>query len=168
MQDGRSDAGAARRAARAGRAAMLAGLSAALLAAAGCGDWPRDPEGTLERARGGVLRAGAAEAAPVIVRGADGAPDGPEAELVEAFAASIGARVEWRWGSADELLRALEQRELDVAAVGLTAKTPWKAHVGVTRPWLKREGEEHVLAVAAGENATLVALDRVIESRRTR
>ena len=144
----------------------ISGLLVAALWLAGC-DLPRDPEGTLERARGGVLRAGAAEAAPWVVRRAGGGrPAGPEAELVEAFARSIDARVEWHWGSSDELLRRLEHRELDVVVAGLTARTPWKTHVGVTRPWRKQGDDERVLAVAAGENATLVALDRLIESRR--
>ena len=133
---------------------------------AGC-DLPRDPEGTLDRARGGVLRAGAAEAAPWVVRRASGgAPAGPEAQLVEEFARSIDARVEWHWASSDELLRRLEHRELDVVVAGLTAQTPWKTHVGVTRPWRKDGDDERVLAVATGENETLVALDRHIESRK--
>ena len=136
------------------------------LAGAGCDALPRDPEGTLERARGGVLRVGGAEAPPWLVRGADGGATGPEADLVHAFAHSIGARVEWRWGSSDVHLRALAERELDVVAAGLTARTPWKAHVGVTRPWHTDGEDERVLAVASGENATLVALDRVIESRK--
>ena len=159
-----------RRGRRGTRASALrrgGGAALAVLATlAACSEWPRDPEGTLERARGGLLRAGAAEAPPFVVRGPDGRPAGPEPELVEAFARSIGARVDWRWGGSDELLRALQERELDVAAVGLTSKTPWSTHVGITRPWSKQHGEERVLAVAAGENATLVALDRVIEARR--
>ena len=149
------------------RTALTRSLCAALLGfgLAGC-DLPRDPEGTLDRARGGTLRAGAAEAAPWVVRrGAGGRPSGPEAALVEEFARSIDARVEWHWGSSDELLRRLEHRELDVVAAGLTAKSPWKAHVGLTRPWRKDGENERVLAVAAGENETLFALDRFVESR---
>ena len=119
---------------RRGVRVWLAAAALAATASAGCGDWPRDPAGTLDRARGGTLRAGAAEAPPWVVRAADGTAAGPEAELIAAFARSIGARVEWRWGSADELLRALERRELDVAAVGLTAATPWQTRVGLTRP----------------------------------
>ena len=141
-------------------------LSATLLTVvAGCADLPEDPEGTLERARGGVLRAGAVAAEPWVVIGPDGAPSGPEAELVKSFARSIDARVEWRTGGADELMRALEKRELDVVAGGFTKKSPWAAHVGMTRPWRKDGSEQRVLAVAAGENATLYALDRLIHAR---
>lgn len=138
----------------------------AMLLVPACEPWPRDPETTLESASGGTLRVGAAEAPPYLVRaGDDGA--GPEAELVLAFARSIDARVEWRWGSLDDHLHSLERHELDLVAGGLTAKSPWKAHVGLTRPW-RVEGEtKRVLAVPPGENRTLVALERLIESRRT-
>ncbi|HEX6588556.1 MAG TPA: transporter substrate-binding domain-containing protein [Longimicrobiales bacterium] len=144
----------------------VAGLAAlATLAMAGCGEFPRDPEGTLERARGGVLRAGAVAAAPWVVVGPNGTPSGAEAELVEAFARSIDARVEWRVAGADEVLRAIERRELDVAIGGFTKKSPWAPHIGMTRPWRKDGDDERVLAVAAGENATLFALDRLIAAR---
>lgn len=148
---------------RAGRALTMLLAASALQ---GCEPWPRDPESTLESALGGTLRVGAAEAPPYVVRaGAEGT--GPEAELVIAFARSIDARVEWRWGALEDHLHALERRELDVVAGGLTAKSPWKAHVGLTRPW-RVEGEtKRVLAVPPGENRTLVALERLIESRRT-
>ena len=139
-----------------------------LTLATACTDMPKDPEGTLERARGGVLRAGAAPAHPWVVVSPDGAPSGPEVELVEAFARSIDARVEWRVAGADELLRALEKRELDVVVAGLTTKSPWSTHVGSTRPWRKDGSEQRVLAVAPGENATLFALDSLIHARKPR
>ena len=140
--------------------------AAVLILASACDPWPRDPEGTLERARGGVLRVGASEAPPLLLRGADSDATGPEAELVEAFADTIGARIEWRWGATDELLHELERYELDVVAGGLTVRSPWKRHVALTRPWLEQDDEQHVLAVAPGENAMLVALERSIERRR--
>ena len=143
-----------------GAAALLA-----LLTAPACGPWPRDPEGTLARASGGTLRAGAAEAPPWITRSGDGAA-GPEAELVEAFARSIGARVEWRWGAAEDHLAALERYELDVVAAGLTADSPWQRRVGLTRPWRGAGRTGRVLAVPPGENRTLVAIERRIEAHR--
>ena len=147
----------------------MAGLAAFVtMALVGCGELPRDPEGTLERARGGVLRAGAVAAEPWVVVGPDGIPSGPEPELVEAFARSIDARVEWRVGGPDEVLHAIERRELDVAVGGFTKKSPWAAHVGMTRPWRKDGDDQRVLAVAAGENATLFALDRLIAAQEGR
>lgn len=145
------------------RGTLLAALLA--LTAAGCGDMPKDPAGTLDRARGGVLRAGAVAAEPWVRIGPGGTPSGPEPELIEAFARSIDARIEWRTGGADELLHALEKRELDVVAGGFTMKSPWAAHVGMTRPWRKDGSDERVVAVATGENATLFALDRLIHAR---
>ena len=143
----------------------LAPLVLAALTALACEPWPRDPEGTLEAARGGTLRVGATEAPPFLTRTGERA-GGPEAELVEAFARSIDARVEWRWGSQDGHLEALERFELDVAAGGLTDGSPWKARVAFTRPWRVERDARHVLAVPPGENRTLVALERLIESGR--
>lgn len=156
--------GGAIRAAIRGRAAFATLLVALLLL--GCEPWPRDPESTLESASDGTIRVGATEAPPYLVRAGEvGA--GPEAELVIAFARSIDARVEWRWGALDDHLHALERHELDLVAGGLTAKSPWKKHVGLTRAW-RVEGEtKRVLAVPPGENRTLVALERLIERRRT-
>lgn len=142
--------------------------TAALLlvaATSACGPFPRDPEGTLEDVEGRVMRVGAAESPPDLVRSGDGAT-GPEAELVEAFARSLGdARVEWIWLGPDEALHRLERFELHVVAAGLTRKTPWKAHVGLSRPWRGRGDTARVLAVPPGENRFLVALDRHIERR---
>ena len=138
-----------------------------MIAAAGtlaC-DLPRDPEGTLEQARGRTLRVGAVEAPPFVGRSGDEAT-GPEAELVHAFAESIGAEVEWRWAPLDEHMRALEAFELDVVVAGLTKQSPWASRVGFTRPWRQEGDVQRVLAVAPGENATLVALERVIEESR--
>jgi len=143
----------------------LAFLALLAVLPTGC-DLPRDPEGTLERARGGTLRVGAATAPPWVVHRTDGRVAGVEAELVNEFARTLGARVEWHRGPADELLEQLRKRELDVVIAGLTTTTPWKTHVGITRPYRIDEEHERVLAVAAGENATLVALDRLIEARR--
>ena len=140
-----------------------------MIAAAGslaC-DLPRDPEGTLERAREGTLRVGAVEAPPYVVRRGDEAV-GPEADLVRAFAESIGAQVEWRWDPLDAHMRALEAFELDVVAAGLTTESPWASRVGFTRPWRVEGDVERVLAVAPGENATLAALERVIVASQER
>ena len=128
---------------------------------------PRDAEGTLARAQGGTLRVGAVEAPPLLERRGEIA-SGPEADLVRAFAEEIGARIEWQWRPLDEQMRALEAFELDLVAAGLTAESPWRSHVGFTRPWREEEDVRRVLAVAPGENATLVALERVIVARRTR
>ncbi|MBW3534006.1 MAG: ABC transporter substrate-binding protein, partial [Gemmatimonadetes bacterium] len=135
-----------------------------LVATSACGPFPRDPEGTLEEVEGQLMRVGAAESPPTLRRSGDGAA-GPEAELVESFARSLGARVEWSWIGTEEALHRLERFDLHLVAGGLTRGTPWKAHVGLSRPWRGQGDTARVLAVPPGENRFLVALDRHIESR---
>jgi polar amino acid transport system substrate-binding protein len=108
----------------------LAVVVAAVLLA-GCGV-PRDPEGTLDRVRGGTLRAGISQSEPW-TRLEAGRPSGVEVRLVERFAEELGATVQWTDGSEAELVAALEVRELDLMVAGLTADTPWQAKAAITR-----------------------------------
>jgi polar amino acid transport system substrate-binding protein len=113
--------------------ASLAAVALLAVAVAGCGI-PRDPEGTLDRVRGGTLHAGITASAPwTTLEG--GRPGGVEVELVERFAAELGARVEWVDGSEADLMAALEVRELDLVVGGLTADTPWQAKAAITRSY---------------------------------
>jgi polar amino acid transport system substrate-binding protein len=117
------------------RSGLAALVAAALLAvgAAGCGI-PRDPESTLDRVRGGTLRAGITASEPwTTLEG--GRPGGVEVELVEQFAHELGAKVEWVDGSEAELIGALEVRELDLVVGGLTADTPWQSKAAITRSY---------------------------------
>lgn len=95
---------------------------------------PRDPEGTLNRVRGGVLRAGFTEAPPFASGSADD-PAGVEVDIVEGFAAELDATVEWTVGSEAELLKALEVRALDVVVGGFDSTNPLVAAGGMTRPY---------------------------------
>ena len=109
----------------------LALVLAAVLAACGV---PRDPEGTLSRVTGGVLRAGYTHAPPW----AEGTPDNPsgvENELVEAFAKEVDAEVEWTSASQAELFKALEVRALDLVVGGFDATDPLLLSAGATRPY---------------------------------
>ena len=114
----------------------LAALIVAVLLVAGAGGCgiPRDPESTLDRVRGGTLRAGITASEPwTTLEG--GRPGGVEVELVERFAHELGARVEWVDGSEAELIGALEVRELDLVVGGLTADTPWQSKAAITRSY---------------------------------
>ncbi len=147
-------------------AAVVAG--AVLLA--GCTTIPRDPDGTLDRVRAtGVLRAGASPGGDLVEVYAE-VVSGAEADLVEDFAASLPAHVEWRVGGEEDLVAAMERGELDLIAGGLTADSPWADRVALTRPYATTELEgdkvEHVLAVPMGENATLFALESWLDGRR--
>ncbi|MFH5803253.1 transporter substrate-binding domain-containing protein [Alienimonas sp. DA493] len=157
---------AALRRRRGGLCAGLLGGAAAVVALIGC-DLPRDPGGTMETVRGNVLRAGLTEDAPWVVRGEGGEPGGIEVELIEEFAAAHDARVVWFWGPADEALRQLERRQLDLVAGGLTDDTPWAGRVGLSHAYFtepprpdSEHPRNHVMAVPPGENGWLVALDK--------
>ena len=149
---------------RPGRWPQLAALLATALLLPGC-DYPRDPDGTLEKVRGGVLQVGVVSAPPW-VRSDDGAVSGPEAELASRIAASVGARVEWRDDTMDSLMQQLEERELGLVIGGLTERSPWRSHVALSIPHAedRRDGRlhRHVLALPPGENAWQMQVESVI------
>lgn len=140
------------------------------LLSTGCGlSIPADPDGTLQRVRGGVLRVGASPHEPWIVWGGERAPTGSEAVIVGAFAETLDARVEWSRGGEEDLIGRLERGELDLVVGGLTAKTPWVNKAAITKPYRKvtaadGTAEELVFAARNGENAFLVELERFLLS----
>jgi polar amino acid transport system substrate-binding protein len=115
------------------RDALVALTLSALFA--GCGI-PRDPEGTLDRVTGGTMRVGIAESPPWSSLG-EGDPSGVEIDLVQGFAESLDADIEWFEGAEAELLTALEHRELDIVIGGLTVDDPWGQIVTFTQPYAK-------------------------------
>jgi polar amino acid transport system substrate-binding protein len=117
-----------------------------LVAGAGCGRLPKDPEGTLDRVQGGAIRVGLVEAPPWVVR-TEGEPAGAEVELIRRLAADLGATPQWVWGGEQAHLEALERFELDVVAGGLTDDTPWDKRVGLTDSYFK---ERIVVGVHSG------------------
>jgi polar amino acid transport system substrate-binding protein len=109
-----------------------------LLSLAACDDYPRDPKGSLKEVENQVLKVGAAEFVPWITFD-DGKVTGTEAELVEQFARSLGAKVEWIKGSEGLLMNMLEANELHLVVGGITADSPWARHVALTRPYHKQQ-----------------------------
>ena len=118
---------------RASRVAVIGALVA--LVASACGDLPRDPEGTLDRVSGGTMRVGITDSDPWAIYD-EGEPTGTEVRILEAFAEEIDAEIEWRQGTEEDLMTALELRELDVVIGGLTSTNPWSAMVALTHPYL--------------------------------
>lgn len=112
---------------------MLALLVVPALMACGI---PRDPEDTLERVSGGTMRVGVTAADPFTVLEGEEPAGGVEVLLVEDFAASIDAEIEWITGSEEELLAALEVRELDLVIGGFTSTNPWSSKITFTHPYL--------------------------------
>ncbi|KQR19306.1 hypothetical protein ASF79_15635 [Agreia sp. Leaf335] len=142
-----------------------------VLSLCGCGlTIPSDPSGTLDAVRGGVLRAGISPNAPFVdVTGVDDEPTGTEptgteVEAIEAFADHLDADVEWTIGSEEELVRDLEDGELDLVAGGLTDETPWSDKAGVTRSYDDVTDDDGsvlklVMLAPMGENAFISELE---------
>jgi polar amino acid transport system substrate-binding protein len=61
-------------------------------------------------------------------------------DILEDFAETIDARIEWTHGSEEELFGAMELRELDVVVGGLTSVSPWAAQVTFTHPYITTAG----------------------------
>ncbi len=127
---------------------------------------PTDPDGTLDRVSGGVLRVGVSPSPPWtdLPDGPDGEPAGTEVELVEEFAGTIDAEVQWAAGGEEELIGLLERGELDLVIGGLTARSPWAEKAALTYRYTETTGpdgakELHVMAAPMGENAFLVELE---------
>ena len=113
---------------------VLACLVAVL--AAGC-QYPRDPDGTLDRVQGGVMRVGAVEADPWVIIEGDEPTGGAEVELVRAFAERLDARIEWLQGSEEELVDAAKEGQVDLLIAGMTNRSRWKKDVAFTRPYVQ-------------------------------
>jgi len=146
------------------RGELVALVVACCSALSGC-DLPRDPEGTLSRVRNGVIRVGVTPHGRWVESDEGQPPTGIEPTLVEDFARQLGAEVRWYRGSETQVLTALETFELDLVVGGLTDDTLWSDRVGLSQPYFETEDRRHVMAVAPGENAFLLQLDRFLKSR---
>jgi polar amino acid transport system substrate-binding protein len=126
-------------------------LLVAIFVVAGLGgcQFPRDPEGTLDRVRGGTLRVGVIENEPWVKLSEDREPAGVEPELTRQFANELDADIEWVEGPESELVEAMRGYQLDLLIGGLTRSSPWQKEVALTRPYVDTEIE---LAVPPGED----------------
>ncbi|MBB2958776.1 transporter substrate-binding domain-containing protein [Pseudoclavibacter helvolus] len=146
---------------------VLAVLASVLVAVtiSGCGmRIPSDPDGTLDRVRGGELRVGISHNPPFTSTSAGTEPTGVEVELVEGFAEEMDASVTWVAGSEAALVQGLEDGNLDLAIAGFRDDSPFVDEAGSTRPFLETEDAaggkaSHVMLTPMGENAFLVELE---------
>ena len=148
----------------------LFGAVALLGVLTGCSSFPADPNGTLDRVRGGVLRVGVSHNEPWVQVVEETDPSGIEPELVQRFAATLQATIEWQPGGEEALMTELEHGRLDLVIGGLTAESPWTDKAAITKPYAEargREGktEKHVMAAPLGENAFLLELEKFLLSQ---
>lgn len=143
---------------------MVLAMSAALT---GCGiSVPVDPDGTLQTVSGSELRVGVSPDDGLADISGD-TPSGPLIGLVDEFADSLGAEVDWTTGSEETLVVMLEEGELDLVLGGLTDQTPWVDRVGITRGYSGVEGAGDralVMFVPLGENAFLTELEGFLDT----
>ena len=100
---------------------------------ASCG-LPRDPEGTLDRVQGGIMRVGYAIDTPWVTEAAP-SPGGVEAEIASDIARTLNARIVWIRQPESDLMHALAARELDLVIAGLTEKSAWSKESAFTRSY---------------------------------
>ena len=117
------------------RPLTVALLLAALVAPA-C-QYPRDPDGTLDRVEGGVMRVGVTECDHWVLLDGEEPEGGAEVELARRFARDVGARIAWVQGSEEELVDAAKEGQVDLILGGLTSKSRWKKDVAFTRPYVE-------------------------------
>lgn len=125
---------------------------------------PKDPEHSLQRASGGVLRVGVSANPPWTEVSGQQTPAGIEVRLVEDYARSIGADIEWSVGAESILVSKISENELDLVIGGFDSRTPWKKYATTTRPYartLDAEGKpvKRVWLCAQGENALLSSVE---------
>lgn len=151
-----------------GRIIVICGIALGLI---GCsGHYPADPDGTLDRVSGGLLRVGVSHQPPWTDTAGEHSPDDPggiEAQLIEDYAASINAEVEWHAGGEEQLIKMLSERDVDVVIGGLSSKSPWSSDVALTTDYAESLGVDgkttkHVMAVQMGENAFMISLERFL------
>lgn len=132
-------------------------IFALALLSVSCADFPRDPEGTLERVRGeGSFRVGlVAPLAP------DGAAEVPK--FLAGVSRATAARPHLTTGDAEPLLLKLEEGELDLVIGRFDKKSPWatKVEIGPALSSAKQGKATVELAPAmrVGENAWIALVE---------
>ncbi len=139
------------------------GACSILLLLSGCTAIPADVDGTLRNVQGGELRVGITHNPPWTDTADPAAPSGREVRLVEQFADSIDATIEWTVGSEAVLADELRAGSLDLAVGGFTDDTPWTDDAAITAPYAEHRvdgtSKKHVWLTVPGENQFLTTLD---------
>src|SRR4051812_6615567 len=161
------------------RACAAATLLTSLLVVVAC-DLPRDADGTVDRIRNGTMHVGYVADTPWVTDSAQQA-GGVEGAIARTLARQLNASIVWHSAPSSTLLESLNQRELDLVLGDLSAKSPWKQQVALTRPFFTdtievpgppnnrqpvHRMQQLVLAVPPGENAWLTRVEQLIYQQR--
>lgn len=157
---------------RVGRPVRRAGAAMAVLGGitmlvAGCASIPVDTAGTSARISGGEIRIGITHNPPWTDTSSSGVATGTEVQLMEEFAESMDAEIDWVHGSEGVLTDALREGDLDIAIGGFTADTPWTDRAAVSDSYREVRNdrgvvEKHVVLTRLGENRLLVELEEFL------
>ena len=134
-------------------------ILAAVLALAGCGDLPRDPEGTTRSIREtGELRLGMSAGVP---------PQREAEEVLQRAADLLGAKIVRTQAPSEDLFARLERGELDLVYGSFAANSPWKQRVYLGHPpaWRvdpPKDVEAPRFAYRRGENGWIMSMERMI------
>jgi hypothetical protein len=132
-----------------------------LILLAGCGPFPKDPDGTLSRVRAEhVFRVG------IVAPGPGPSPVGRQRAqaFLKGIAEATGAEPALSTGASEPLLARLEDGKLDLVIGALDPASPWVTRVALMPPLHEQVslGEHYLLTPMAknGENAWIMLLER--------
>lgn len=107
-----------------------------LLLLAGCSNYPRDPENTLQQVRNDTLLVGITHNPPYTSLDED-QPTGVEVALVKEIAQDLSATIKWIPRNETTLMEALKNQQLHLVVGGVSKDSPWKKEAGFTKPYFK-------------------------------
>lgn len=117
--------------------------------------FPKDPNNSFENAKKFSLRIG-------IIPNTDSITTSFEKNLVEDFAKEEGMQIQFITANETELVKKLENYQLDIVLGGFEKKSNWKTKVGMTKPY----DDKHVLFIPRGENRLLFQLEKFITQNK--
>lgn len=133
-------------------------IATVVIALAGCGDIPRDPERTEALVRESkTIRLGWVTAAP---------PDAKGLEVLAEVEQATGARIQSKQGDSEMLLRELEEGKIDLVYGHFAMDSPWmkQVHLGKALGW-RAEPPKHVaaprFAYRNGENGWIMRVEKL-------
>jgi membrane-bound lytic murein transglycosylase MltF len=138
------------------------------LTVSGCNEYPKDPNGTINKVRDGILVIGYSDNPPWVIK-TNQDPEGIEPELIKMFASGLNAEIKWQNGTEQQLFQKLEEEEIDVLIAGITEESPWQdRRIGLTRHYVQNGKDRHVIAVQQGENSFLMKLEEFLHGSKSK